>query len=86
MNNYVKNFQDFINESKHNNSESSNFEPPKYLVSPALSQDGSGEPDDKMVKYMEDEIKKRKSYFKPGIKSANPPTNVDDVSLKSDED
>jgi hypothetical protein len=39
-----------------------------------------------MVKYMEDELKKRKPYFKPGIKSASPPTFVDKDALQADEE
>jgi hypothetical protein len=86
MKNYTKTFDEFINESKGTKSDTSDYTPPKYLVSPALAQDGSGIPDDKMVKYMEDEVKKRKPYFKPGIKSANPPTFVDEDFLQSDEE
>lgn len=86
MKNYTKSFEDFINESKASKVNTSDYQPPKYLVSPALTQDGSGVPDDKLVKYMEDENKKRKPYFKPGIKSANPPTFVDEDLLKSEED
>ena len=54
MKNYIKSFVEFINESKENKVNTSDYDPPKYLVSPALNQDGSGEPDDDMVKYMED--------------------------------
>jgi hypothetical protein len=86
MKNHIKTFVEFINESKENKVNTSDYDPPKYLVSPALNQDGSGEPDDDMFKYMEDELKKRKPYFKPGIKSANPPTYVDDEALQADED
>lgn len=86
MKNYIKSFEDFINESKNTKVNTTDYDPPKYLVSPALAQDGSGEPDDKMVKYMEDELKNRKPYFKPGIKSANPPELLDDEALKAEEE
>ncbi len=72
----VKSFEEFLLEQ-----ETSKYTPPKYAVSPSLAQDGSGEIDDKMQKYMEDELRKRKPYFKPGIKSANPPIDMDEEKL-----
>ena len=71
---YLKKFGDYLNEA-----ETSSYTPPKYLVSPALAQDGSGEVDDSLTQYMEDELNKSKSYYKPGIRSANPPKNGDEV-------
>lgn len=64
-------------------SETSEYEPPKYLISPALDPD-TQKPNDKMHAYMENELKKRKSYFKPGVKSAEPPKDVDKKEQKAD--
>jgi hypothetical protein len=68
----VKSFGEFINER-----ETSEYTPPKYLVSPALDQEGNGTVDDDIDSYMTGELNKSKSYFKPGIRSANPPNKVD---------
>jgi len=68
-----------------NSASTDSYDPPKYLVSPALDPE-TQEPNDKLVKYMEDEAKKRTSYFKPGIRSASPPKNVTEVDHTLDRD
>lgn len=78
---YIKKFEDYLGES-----ETSSYKPPKYLVSPALAQDGSGKVDDPLTQYMEEELAKSKSYFKPGIRSANPPKNGDEVDRRLEDE
>lgn len=68
---YIKTFEEFVFEK-----ETSEYKSPEYLVSPALAQDGSGVPDDKMFTFFKDAFDKSLPYFKPAIKSANTP-NVD---------
>lgn len=53
--------------------ETSEYQAPKYLVSPALDPEGNQEPSDEMVKWLEDQFKKTEYYFQPGIKSSKPP-------------
>lgn len=55
--------------------ETSEYQAPKYLVSPALDPEGNQEPSDEMVKWLEDRFKKTEYYFQPGIKSSQPPKN-----------
>jgi len=77
----IKKFNQFINEA-----ETSSYAPPKYLVSPALDPEGNQVPDDKLVKYMEEELAKSASYYKPGIRSANPPKNGQEVDRKLEDE
>lgn len=59
-------------------SKTSEYKTPKFLVLPAVNPE-TQEPDDKIDAYMRGELNKSKSYYKPGIRSANPPENGDEV-------
>ncbi len=61
------------------------YDPPKFLVLPALDPEGNGIPSDKIDAYMRAELAKRKSYYKPGIRSANPPKRGEEVDRNLDE-
>lgn len=64
----VKNYDEWLFENK-----TSDYEPPKYLVSPALDSEGNQIPSDKIHDYLAGHHENKESYFKPGIRSANPP-------------
>lgn len=53
--------------------ETSQYEPPKYLVLPQGEADDQGP--DKIISYIEGLHGKKSTYFKPGVRSANPPVN-----------
>lgn len=64
----VRNYDEWLLESR-----TSEYTPPKYLVSPALDVEGNQIPSDKIHDYLVGQHKTKESYFKPGIRSANPP-------------
>lgn len=62
------------------------YDPPKFLVLPALDPNGNGTPVDKIDAYMRAELAKSESYYKPGIRSANPPKNGDEVDRRLEDE
>jgi hypothetical protein len=68
-----------------NEAATKDYDPPKFLVLPALDPEGNGIPSDKIDAYMRAELAKRKSYYKPGIRSANPPKRGEEVDRNLDE-
>ena len=66
----------YILDESVNEAKTSEFEPPKFLVLPAVDPE-TQEPNDKLDAFMRAELEKGRSYYKPGIRSANPPENVD---------
>ena len=65
---HIKTYTQYIKES-----ETSSYDPPKYLASPALDQEGNGTVDDEMGEWLRGEKSKSMVYFTPGIKSTNNP-------------
>jgi len=75
-----------LDESSLNEAATKEYDPPKFLVLPALDPEGNGVPVDKLDAFMRAELAKRESYYKPGIRSANPPKNNDEVKVNIDEE
>lgn len=61
----VKKFKNFLNEKK-----TSEYRPPKHLVSPALDPE-TQEPNDKMYDYIKSKFDNTERYFKPGISASD---------------
>lgn len=73
-----------LDETSLNEAATKDYDPPKFLVLPALNPE-TQEPDDKIDAFMRAELEKRESYYKPGIRSANPPKNNNEVKVNIDE-
>jgi len=73
-----------LTESAINEKATSEYKPAKFLVLPAVNPE-TQEPDDKIDAYMRAELGKSTSYYKPGIRSANPPKKGDEVDRNLEE-
>jgi len=71
--NRIKTFKQFLFEKN-----TSEYEPPKHLVSPALDPE-TQEPDDKMYDYMRGELDKTTKYFEPSISSIDEKIKGDSI-------